>query len=169
MATVDRIPFADNVASNIGLKQTFGERIMNETIPLGAHIYVWRLGYKHHGIYVGRQEVVHYSGFSRFLDRDGRVEKVSLEAFCRQKKPHLVRYDAAETIFSPEEVVQRALSCLGANDYDLLTNNCEHFANWCVTGRARSQQVTVAATTIALTVGSAVIRLLLQSAKNKQK
>ena len=30
---------------------------------------------------------------------------------------------------------------LGEQDYNLLFNNCEHFANWCKTGRHRSSQV----------------------------
>jgi hypothetical protein len=30
---------------------------------------------------------------------------------------------------------------LGERDYDLLHNNCEHFAVWCKTGRPESSQV----------------------------
>ena len=45
---------------------------------------------------------------------------------------------------SPAErdlAVQRALSRVGERRYSLTSNNCEHFANWCATGIAISQQV----------------------------
>jgi hypothetical protein len=32
-------------------------------------------------------------------------------------------------------------SRLGENDYRLLTNNCEHFCNWCLSGVSLSAQV----------------------------
>lgn len=31
--------------------------------------------------------------------------------------------------YLPEEIVRRARSRIGENDYRLLTNNCEHFCN----------------------------------------
>lgn len=37
--------------------------------------------------------------------------------------------------------VQRALSRVGERRYSLSGNNCEHFASWCATGVAISQQV----------------------------
>jgi hypothetical protein len=33
------------------------------------------------------------------------------------------------------------MSRLGEQNYNLLFNNCEHFAHWCKTGRHRSEQV----------------------------
>lgn len=33
--------------------------------------------------------------------------------------------------------------------YDILTNNCEHFATWCITGKAKSHQVSKALAPIA--------------------
>ena len=37
--------------------------------------------------------------------------------------------------------LRRAMSRIGEQNYNLLFNNCEHFANWCKTGRHRSGQV----------------------------
>ena len=37
--------------------------------------------------------------------------------------------------------LRRAMSRLGEQNYNLLFNNCEHFATWCKTGRHRSEQV----------------------------
>lgn len=43
-------------------------------------------------------------------------------------------YDAGET-------VERAYSRIGEEEYNLVTNNCEHFAIWCKTGLSESSQV----------------------------
>ena len=44
-------------------------------------------------------------------------------------------------LYSPEETVARAESRLGERDYNIATNNCEHFAIWCKTGVSESTQV----------------------------
>lgn len=111
---------------------------MYEQLPLGAHLVTPRRGYTHHGIYVGQGKVVHYAGCSRFLNR-GPVEELALErftrgrGFCIQFCPH-PQFDA-------HEVVRRARSRLGENCYRLLSNNCEHFCEWCLCGESRSEQV----------------------------
>ena len=45
------------------------------------------------------------------------------------------------TLYSPEETVERAESRLGERAYNIATNNCEHFAVWCKTGKSESSQV----------------------------
>jgi hypothetical protein len=44
-------------------------------------------------------------------------------------------------LYSPAETVERAKSRIGENRYNLVTNNCEHFAIWCKTGVSESHQV----------------------------
>jgi hypothetical protein len=105
---------------------------------LGAHLTTSRRGYQHHGVYVGRGRVVHYSGLSQFW-QCGPVEEVSLSRFVGGRAVRIV--DHFESHYSPEEIVRRACSRLGESDYRLLTNNCEHFCNWCVSGVSRSAQV----------------------------
>lgn len=107
-------------------------------IPLGAHLKTGRRGYVHHGIYVGNGEVVHYVGFKGFL-RCGPVEKTTLAGFAdgygfRVEPATQARYIEAE-------IVRRATARLGEDDYRLLTNNCEHFCMWCLSGESRSEQV----------------------------
>ena len=106
--------------------------------PLGAHLATSRRGYDHHGVYVGRGRVVHYSGLSEFW-QCGPVEEVSLSRFVNGHPVRVVDHD--ESPYSPDEIVRRARSRLGENDYRLLTNNCEHFCNWCLSGVSRSAQV----------------------------
>jgi Lecithin retinol acyltransferase len=105
---------------------------------LGAHLTTSRRGYTHHGVYVGRGRVVHYSGLSGFW-QCGPVEEVSLARFANGRSVQIV--DRSESQYAPEEIVRRARSRLGENDYRLLTNNCEHFCNWCSSGVSRSAQV----------------------------
>jgi Lecithin retinol acyltransferase len=106
--------------------------------PLGAHVVTPRRWYTHHAIYVGRGRVVQYGGLSRGLRR-GPVEEVAMEEFARGH-PIWIR---PECLSEPEqsEVVRRARLRLGEDRYDLLTNNCEHFCEWCIRGVSRSHQV----------------------------
>jgi hypothetical protein len=97
-----------------------------------------RRGYTHHGIYVGRNRVVQYGGLSHGLRR-GPVEEVSLSEFA-QGCSMWVRMEESSW-FDRNEVVRRARLRLGENRYHVLTNNCEHFCEWCVRGEHRSYQV----------------------------
>jgi hypothetical protein len=105
---------------------------------VGAHLTTLRRGYTHHGMYVGDGRVVHYSGLSGFW-QCGPVEEVSLHRFAIGHRVRIV--DHPRSVYSPEEIVRRARSRLGENDYRLLTNNCEHFCNWCLSGVSHSAQV----------------------------
>jgi len=105
--------------------------------PLGAHLKTSRRGYTHHGIYVGHNRVVHYSGLSG-LWHCGPVEEVSLSRFAVGRPLQVVNRDSAS--YSPQQIIRRARSRIGEDDYRLLTNNCEHFCNWCVCGVSRSAQ-----------------------------
>jgi hypothetical protein len=116
---------------------------MNTTLgpepTLGAHLTAQRHGYSHHGIYVGSGRVVHYAGLSGGLWQAGPVEEVSLLQFGCDNPIQSVAHTSLP--YSPAEIVRRARSRLGENDYRLLTNNCEHFCNWCVSGISHSAQV----------------------------
>jgi hypothetical protein len=109
-----------------------------QELPLGGHLTTSRRGYVHHGVYVGGGRVVHYAGFSGFW-QCGPVEEVSLSRFSGGRDVRIV--DDSRSVFSSEEIVRRARSRLGENDYRLLTNNCEHFCNWCLNGISHSAQV----------------------------
>ena len=106
--------------------------------PLGSHVVTPRRGYRHHGIYVGNGKVVHYAGLAHGLHR-GPVEEISLARFTGGH-PGGVRSDATPN-FDRREVIARARSRLGEDSYRLLTNNCEHFCEWCLWDERRSYQV----------------------------
>jgi hypothetical protein len=106
--------------------------------PLGAHLVTPRRGYMHHGIYVGQGRVVQYRGLTRGL-RTGPVEEVSLAQFARGYALW-VRAEVS-SCFDGAEVARRARCRIGENCYHLLTNNCEHFCEWCLRAEPRSYQV----------------------------
>jgi Lecithin retinol acyltransferase len=112
--------------------------LMAKEPPLGSHVVTPRRGYLHHGIYVGEGRVVHYSGLSRGLHR-GPVEETSLLRFTRGR-PVWVQLNAP-SLFDSREIVRRARSRVGEDFYRLLSNNCEHFCEWCLRGENRSYQV----------------------------
>lgn len=104
----------------------------------GTHLVTSRRGYMHHGIYVGRGMVVHYAGLCRFL-HSGPVEEVTMSRFSMGRAVRIIDY--SESKYSPQEIVLRARSRLGEKEYHVFRNNCEHFCNWCISGRSRSAQV----------------------------
>jgi len=105
---------------------------------VGAHLVTSRRGYTHHGIYVGNGMVVHYAGLSRRLRR-GPVEEVTMSRFSMGRQVGIMQ--DRDSSYSPQEIVLRARSRLGEDTYHVLRNNCEHFCNWCISGRSRSIQV----------------------------
>jgi hypothetical protein len=131
-----------NSETQISTRERLGgaERLMVGAAepPLGAHIVTRRHGYTHHGIYVGVGKVVHYAGLSRGLRR-GPVEEISLSGFAAGHPVSVV--SAVLPKFEGPEVVRRARSRIGEDSYRLLTNNCEHFCEWCLRGQQRSYQI----------------------------
>jgi hypothetical protein len=113
--------------------------IMVESLQPGTHLSTQRLGYRHHGLYAGEGRVLHYGGLHRF-GRRGPVEEVSLARFARGRGFNVVpNHDTAR--FKGHEAVERARTRLGEDDYRLLSNNCEHFVTWCLSGEPRSAQI----------------------------
>ncbi len=113
-------------------------KLVADEPPLGCHLVTPRRGYLHHGIYVGGGMVVHYAGLGNGFRR-GPVEAVPIARFARGRCVWIRSSSVPE--FDCGEVIRRALSRVGEDCYRLLTNNCEHFCEWCLRGHARSLQV----------------------------
>src|SRR5579862_494981 len=110
----------------------------NEEPPLGSHLVTPRLGFAHHGIYVGGGRVVHYGGFGYRLLR-GPVEEISLARFKHGRRAWVRTHELVR--FGYSDVICRAHSRVGENYYRVFSNNCEHFCEWCLQGEHRSYQV----------------------------
>lgn len=105
---------------------------------IGDHLVTERTGYTHHGIYIGNDTVIHYAGFANGIS-SGKIEKTSLASFSNGQQTYVKRYFNAK--YTGEDAVKRAESRLGEDLYNVLLNNCEHFATWCVMGEHRSAQL----------------------------
>lgn len=104
----------------------------------GDHLVSPRTGYSHHGLYLGRNQVIHYTGFSEGRHK-GEIAITSLDEFCQGEGFTIQTYPFR--LYNHEESAQRALSRLGEDWYDILLNNCEHFVTWCIQGLNSSPQV----------------------------
>lgn len=89
--------------------------------------------FNHHGIDLGDGSVAHYL--------EGReILRSPLEEFSRGQPLSVIAYPAGDCL-PAGQTLRRAMGRLGEQNYNLLFNNCEHFAHWCKTGRHRSAQV----------------------------
>ncbi|BCV36056.1 lecithin retinol acyltransferase family protein [Shewanella indica] len=98
-----------------------GDHLVTNIDPLGLT--------EHHGLCVGNDQVIHQR-------KDGFVERLSLSEFSGGAK---VRRKAIA--YDRDGAVERAKSLLGYRPYHLLSNNCEHFVNWCIDETETSNQV----------------------------
>lgn len=115
----------------------------------GDHIRVFRRGYWHHGIDCGDGTVIHYTG-ELFNRANAAVRRTPMDQFAKGGRVRVVKSDASYDI---EAIIARAHSRLDEARYSTVSNNCEHFASWCRTGRRESKQVRrtiTAATTLAV-------------------
>jgi hypothetical protein len=119
----------------------------------GDHIWVIRpLKYTHHGIDCGDGTVIHFTG-EPGSKSDATVARTSMAEFAHDGIVHLREYSAQKD--DPDVVLVRAESKLGSKEYNLVTNNCEHFATWCCTGRTASHQVRFATSLTSSGAGAA--------------
>jgi hypothetical protein len=144
---------------------------MVESMARGDHVYALRMGglYSHHAIDCGDGSVIHYAGLSDLAsgvtrapwDTFAKGAEVRVRDYTRVFEMLRRKDDAAartgralrrafdelrgvavDTLdFGARAVIERAESRLGERRFDLVWNNCEHFAAWCKTGLSESRQV----------------------------
>lgn len=140
-------------------------------LKAGDVIGVSRKGlYEHYAVYLGKGRVIHYSEEGNDLDGTISVHEADISEFKKDSKSYFVvwfdngipykiqsettflfkgsldHYNGVDRrtkrkTFSAKETVARAKSRVGETEYNLITNNCEHFAMWCKTGVSESSQV----------------------------
>ncbi len=109
------------------------------------HIRVNRGLYFHHGIYVTDKEIIHFTGKDDddILGTNNEVITSDLKFFAKDVSIEVKIYnnDEISDLYPPIDIVNYARACLGDKGYNLVFNNCEHFANMCTLGRFRSRQI----------------------------
>lgn len=148
----------------------FSHAIDKSKLKPGDHIYVYNswLGYSHHGIYTGDNRVIHFAGGaeqggwfssgSSVAKSSAKIQACTLDEFLNGNQLRLVAYDAdslarrikrsgcchIKASRNVEEVLKEAEYYLQNpakwGRYNLITNNCEHFAYYCKTGIKMSAQ-----------------------------
>jgi len=113
----------------------------------GDQIRVNRGLYYHHGIYEDDEHVYQYAApiGSEVSPENALIIVTSLDSFLKGAEVEVRIYDDEELKRkkSPKEIVEFAKSKVGSGlgEYDLISNNCEHFSNLCAFGVKESNQV----------------------------
>lgn len=124
----------------------------------------------HHGIDCGDGTVIHFTGerwrdprkvqrttleafarntaiavrdYREFFERLKQPDSLPrrMRIYWQQERKRLSGEYEKFAAFSADAVIRRAESQLGRSDFDIVMNNCEHFATWCKTGIKDSEQV----------------------------
>ena len=101
----------------------------------------------HYGVFVSPDEVIQF-GLAPALrphqrDADVTVLSTDLASFRNGGSCETAVFTPEEAAShpTPAEAVAAARNRMGEGGYHILYNNCEHFANECVTGKHYSEQV----------------------------
>ncbi len=101
----------------------------------GSHIKVkrWKGFYTHHGIADGNGNVIHFR-----WNPDKRAGVITIDKFNIFSRGSAIEVVPSE---APSKLIlDNANSKLGETGYNLVTNNCEHFTEWCTNGNKKSYQ-----------------------------
>lgn len=100
----------------------------------------------HYGIFVSENEIIQFGPppvqLNKIADKNITVISTDIQTFSSGSIIEVARFDRKEKkqARSPEKIVEYAKANIGMGGYNLLHNNCEHFANLCVFGIKRSEQ-----------------------------
>lgn len=95
--------------------------------------------YEHYGIYIGDNKVIHYNSPDGTM-KNAKIEIGNMKANFPKGRYFVLDF-GSNAKYSAKDTIERAKSRIGEKSYNLLTNNCEHFAVWCKTGNAKSYQI----------------------------
>lgn len=109
-----------------GMTVDEGKKVLN----MADHIFCNRSVYSHHGLYDGNGMVYEYGGPNG--DMNGIISHVTLEKFANGD--NIVKRQYVSEL-EPQQIIDKAKSRLGENNYNLWDNNCENFVVWCYSGK----------------------------------
>ncbi len=134
-----------------------------------------KAGYYHYGIALDKKHVIHFSGtnddsISNY--KEVKIRKAPLSIFVRESE--LEVNSPFDSPFTREEILSRASEYLNSDlfngsHYNLINNNCEHFARYCYYGKANSNQVKTAVGVAAGVAMLAASSLAIGLSKGKKK
>lgn len=97
--------------------------------------------YRHYGIDVGDDKIICFGNIEGEGALESRILLANREEFSDGVE--ILECFRATYSYDADEIVDRAYTQLGSDfgGYDLINNNCEHFARWCASGIRTSTQV----------------------------
>lgn len=113
--------------------------LQNRKARFGDVISVNRGIYRHFGIYLSNNTVIHYASRHGNLGGSASIHATSLRSFLSGARGYEVC--VFPDGFSGRKTVKRALTRIGERRYSLFSNNCEHFATWCKIGVSYCKQI----------------------------
>src|SRR5690349_15704217 len=125
------MPFHQNLDKRI-------EKVNRNDVKIGDHLVFRYRNYHHSAIYAGSSEMIHYVGLVKNGPKAG-VKRTFLEDYKGNYSLYRYIYKDHEKKFHGQAVVDRAISRIGENKYNLIYNNCESFSHYCVTGLSYSE------------------------------
>lgn len=121
---------------------------INVTPTLGSIVRVQRqIGYYHYGVVVGDNMICHYSGETSDDINNPENIKIRITNYDNFIKDGILEVKLHNNDMLPiEEILKRCKDYLGCDKfmdkpYNLVSNNCEHFARWACEDKAKSEQV----------------------------
>ncbi|XP_033725534.1 phospholipase A and acyltransferase 3-like [Pecten maximus] len=161
-------------------------------LKVGDLVEFPRLLYSHWGVYIGNQQIVHLTGVDGAGSTDAltsgslfSVCGVNFDKACAKiddffkvangcKAKRNNGKDRECSPLQPREIVRRAKEMVGEIGYNVLWNNCEHFAAFLRYDRKWSEQVDKAAAVTVVAGAAAVVTgvtigLIAGANKNKDK
>jgi hypothetical protein len=94
--------------------------------------------YEHYAVYIGNNRIIHYCSKNGKVE-DTKIQETDMYPYFKPGKFFVLDFGNSSK-FNSFQTVKRAASRLGEKSYNLLQNNCEHFAVW-KTGDSRSYQL----------------------------
>lgn len=97
--------------------------------------------YYHYGIFVDDKTIIQFGLPSNVTQppEDVEVLTTDIQTFLNgsELETAVLSHGERKKAFSPDAVVQNALSRIGEKGYHILYNNCEHFVHGCTFGEAK--------------------------------
>lgn len=116
-------------------------------LKFGDQIRVNRGFYYHHGIYEDDDHIYQYAAKegSEVSQENALIICTNLKTFAKDGEVEARDYNEEELkkLRPKDEIIKTAKNMLGTGlgEYNLVTNNCEHFSNYCAFGKKESNQV----------------------------
>ena len=116
-------------------------------LKFGDQIRVNRGFYYHHGIYEDDDHIYQYAAKegSEVSQENALIICTNLKTFAKDGEVEARDYNEEELkkLRPKEVIIKTAKNMLGTGlgEYNLVTNNCEHFSNYCAFGKKESNQV----------------------------